>query len=201
MKNPENTQADDLAGREVLVAIGGGIAAYKVCEVVSRLVQRGAGVTVAMTAAAQHFIGPLTFQALTGRRVLTDQWQSADPSDIQHIALTDRADLLLVAPATANLIGKFANGIADDMVTTLAISSDCPLLLAPAMNPRMWKNPAVQRNLQTLRETGAEVVGPGSGWLACRSVGEGRMAEPEQIVGQVITMLKNRSAYRQDAQA
>lgn len=181
----------DLSGRELLVAVGGGIAAYKVCEVVSRLVQRGAGVTVAMTRAAQHFVGPMTFQALTGRAVLLDQWTSPDVGDIQHISLTDRASAFLVAPATANLIGKIANGIADDIVTTLVISSSCPLILAPAMNTRMWSNPAVQRNMETLKERSVHFVGPGSGWLACRSVGPGRMAEPDEIVEAVVTTLKS----------
>ncbi len=183
----------DLSGRELLVAVGGGIAAYKVCEVVSRLVQRGEGVTVAMTRAAQHFVGPMTFQALTGRAVLLDQWTSPDAGDIQHISLTDRASAFLVAPATANLIGKIANGIADDIVTTLVISSGCPLILAPAMNTRMWSNPAVQRNMATLKERSVHFVGPGSGWLACRSVGPGRMAEPDEIVEAVVTTLKSAS--------
>lgn len=188
---PPQPVEPDLAGYEILVAVGGGIAAYKVCEVVSQLVQHGAGVTVAMTAAAQKFVGPLTFQALTARPVLTDLWTVADSADIQHIVLTDRANVFLVAPATANLLGKIACGIADEVVSTLAISAGCPLLLAPAMNPRMWSNPAVQRNIQVLRERGAILVGPGSGWLACRSVGEGRMADAQEIYLAAVTALKS----------
>jgi phosphopantothenoylcysteine decarboxylase/phosphopantothenate--cysteine ligase len=186
---PEIPPAGDLDGREVLVAVGGGIAAYKVCDVVSQLVQRGAGVTVAMTPAAQHFVGPMTFQALTGRGVMTDQWNSADSADIQHIALTGRAKVFLVAPATANLIGKIACGIADDLVTTLVISADCPLVLAPAMNDRMWRNPAVQKNVAMLKERGVTIVGPASGWLACRSVGMGRLADPDEIIEHILPFL------------
>lgn len=182
--------ADDLRGREVIVAVGGGIAAYKVCDLVSKLAQRGAGVTVTMTKAAQEFVGPLTFQALSGRGVLADLWRGADPDDIQHIALTERADLLIVAPATANLIGKLACGIADDVVTTVTISFSGPLLLAPAMNERMWENPAVQQNIATLRARGAEVIGPGCGWLACRTVASGRLAEPAEILNRVVSILK-----------
>jgi phosphopantothenoylcysteine decarboxylase/phosphopantothenate--cysteine ligase len=172
----------DLVGREVIVCVCGGIAAYKVCDIVSKLVQRGAGVTVAMTRAAQEFVAPLTFQALTGRRVLTDTWSDADPEDIQHIALTDRAELLIIAPATANILGKIAAGIADDIVTTLVISMNAPILLAPAMNARMWANAAVQANLKTLQARGFKTVGPGDGWLACRTIGPGRMAEAAEIL-------------------
>ncbi len=179
----------DLAGREVLVCVCGGIAAYKVCEVVSRLVQRGAGVTVAMTRAAQHFVGPLTLQAISGRRVLTDLWSADDQADIQHISLTERANLVLVAPATANVLGKIANGIADDVVTTLLISASSRVVLAPAMNDRMWANPAVQRNVAILIERGFKLIGPASGWLACRAVGPGRMVEPQEILDVVVPML------------
>ncbi len=170
--------------------MGGGIAAYKVCHVVSRLVQRGCGVTVAMTDAATRFVGPLTFQALTGRAVFTSLWPGEGPLDQPHLRLTETADLFLVAPATANLIGKFASGIADDLVSTLMIGRDCPALLAPAMNTRMWENPIVQRNLATLRELGYALVEPGEGWLACRTIGQGRMAEAEAILDAVVTALK-----------
>ena len=178
-----------MSGREVLVSVTGGIAAYKVCEVVSRLVQRGAGVTVAMTRAAQKFVGPTTFQALSGRRVLTSLWRAHDPSDVQHIAATDEADLFLVAPATSDIIAKFAAGIADDMVTTLFASNAAPVLLAPAMNDRMWRHPIVQRNVEALEGLGYHTVGPGEGWLACRSVGAGRMAEPGEILERAVELL------------
>jgi len=180
----------DLAGYEVLVGVGGGIAAYKVCPVVSRLVQRGCGVTVAMTEAAARFVAPLTFQTLTHRQVFTTLWATDGHYDPHHLSLTERADLFLVAPATANLIGKFSSGIADDLVSTLMTARDCPALLASAMNARMWENPVVQRNVATLRELGFGFVGPEEGRLACGTIGRGRMAEPETIIEAVAKMLK-----------
>lgn len=182
----------DLAGYEVAVGIGGGIAAYKVCTVVSRLVQRGCGVTVAMTESATRFVGPVTFQALTARRVFTSLWTAVDDYEPQHLRLTETADLFLVAPATANLIGKFNAGIGDDLVTTLMLGRDCPVLIAPAMNTRMWMNPVVQRNIAALRELDCAVVEPAEGWLACRTIGQGRMAEPEAILAAVEARLRER---------
>jgi len=187
MATKTDQPACDLSGREVIVCVSGGIAAYKTCEVVSRLVQCGAGVTVAMTQSAQHFVGPTTFQALSGRRVLTDLWSQSD--DVQHISVTERADLMLIAPATANVIGKVACGIADDIVTTLVISAASPVLMAPAMNPRMWASSAVKQNLATLKERGFHLVGPGEGWLACRSKGAGRMAEPAEMLSKIETVI------------
>ena len=179
---PEPAGASDLADYEVVVGVGAGIAAYKVCHVVSRLVQRGCGVTVAMTQNATHFVGPVTFQALTARPVFTTIWEVPGYSDQQHLRLTETADLFLVAPATADLIGKFAAGIADDLLTTLMIGRDCLALLAPAMNTRMWENPIVQRNIATLRDLGYAFIEPEEGWLACRTIGAGRMAEAETIL-------------------
>lgn len=190
---PNTGLPPDLAGYEVTIGVGGGIAAYKVCQVVSRLVQRGCGVTVAMTEAGQRFIGPITFQALTARQVFTSMWETPGYYDPQHLRLTEGADLFLVAPATADLIGKFAAGIADDLVTTLMIGRDCPALLAPAMNNRMWDNPIVQRNIATLRELGYGFIEPAEGWLACRSVGQGRMAEAETILEHVAKALRQHS--------
>ncbi len=187
---PDSAPACDLAGYEVVVGVGAGIAAYKVCHVVSRLVQRGCGVTAAMTQNATRFVGPLTFQALTARQVFTTIWEVPGYSEQQHLRLTETADLFLVAPATADLIGKFASGIADDLVTTLMIGRDCPALLTPAMNTRMWNNPIVQRNLAALRELGFGMIEPEEGWLACRTVGAGRMAEPETILAAVETQLR-----------
>lgn len=181
----------DLVEYEVLVGVCGGIAAYKVCYVVSELVQRGAGVTVAMTEAAKQFVGAVTFQALSGRRVLTNMWAADDIAQVQHIERTARADLFLVAPATANMIGRIANGIADEFVSTLVIGADSPVVLAPAMNDRMWANPIVQRNVTTLDDMGYTLVGPADGWLACRSIGPGRMVEPRQIVDTIVPMLKS----------
>lgn len=194
--NRNSSESPELDGYEILVGVCGGIAAYKVCEVVSRLVQRGVGVTVAMTKAARKFVGPTTFQALTGRRVLTNLWHADQAADMRHIAITGTADLMLVAPATANIIGKIANGIADDLVSTLVIGAASSVVLAPAMNERMWNNPVVQRNVSALAERGYRMVGPGEGWLACRSVGPGRMAEPDEIVDAIVPMLQANPAKR-----
>jgi phosphopantothenoylcysteine decarboxylase/phosphopantothenate--cysteine ligase len=188
----EGAQPRDLVGYELVIAVGGGIAAYKVCHVASRLVQRGCGVTVTMTAAGMQFVTPLTFQALTQRQVFTTMWETPGYYEPQHLSLSETADLFLVAPATADLIGKFAGGIADDLVTTLMIGRDCPVLLAPAMNTRMWENPVVQRNVATLRELGMSIAGPGEGWLAERSVGRGRMAEPDEIIDTVVRLLQSK---------
>lgn len=182
----------DLAGYELVVGVGGGIAAYKVCALVSRLVQRGCGVTVTMTEAGTKFVTPLTFQALTQRQVFTTLWATEGYYEAQHLSLSEVADLMLIAPCTANLIGKFAAGIADDLVTTLVLGRDCPVLLAPAMNTRMWENPAVQRNLKLLREDSFAMVEPQAGWLACRTIGRGRMAEAETLVDAVASELVKR---------
>jgi phosphopantothenoylcysteine decarboxylase/phosphopantothenate--cysteine ligase len=176
----------------LLVCVCGGIAAYKTAVVVSTLVQEGCGVSVAMTRNAQRFVGPVTFGALTGRPVFTSQWRGADGADIQHLKLSERADLVLVAPATANVIGKLAGGIADDLVSSLLLGADCATVLAPAMNTRMWEHPAVQRNVEFLRSSGYTLVGPGAGWLACRTVGAGRMSEPDEIAGVVRSQLLSR---------
>jgi phosphopantothenoylcysteine decarboxylase/phosphopantothenate--cysteine ligase len=186
MKHPNSTDPESgsrpLDGREILVGVCGGIAAYKTAEVVSQLVQRGAGVTVAMTRAARRFVGPTTFEALSGRRVLRSLWQADETADCPHIRLTRAADVTLVAPATANVIGKIAAGIADEIVTTLVISAGSPVVLAPAMNDQMWHNSIVQENIKKLQNLGFHIIPPGEGWLACRTVAVGRMAEPAEIV-------------------
>ncbi len=187
---PDTPPQTDLVGYEVVVGVCGGIAAYKVCEVVSTLVQRGAGVTVAMTRSARRFVGATTFAALTGRSALTSMWRPEQAVDVRHITLTWEADLLLIAPATANIIGKIASGIADDLLSTAVMSSASPVVLAPAMNDRMWKNPILQNNVAALTEQGYRFIGPGEGWLACRSVGVGRMAEAGEILDVVVPMLK-----------
>ena len=194
MTSSSDKPARDLAGYEVLVGVCGGIAAYKVCEVVSTLVQHGVGVTVAMTKAARKFVGPVTFQALTGRRVFTSLWQAGEAADVRHIALSDAADLVLIAPATANIIAKMAAGIADDLVSTLVVSAASPVVLAPAMNERMWANPIVQRNITALTEHGCRFIGPTEGWLACGRVGPGRMVEPPEIVDTIVRTLKETPA-------
>lgn len=175
------TPAQPLAGREVLLCVTGGIAAYKAAALTSRLVQAGCGVSVAMTRNATRFVGPITFEALSGRPVHTSAWRAPAGGEINHLKLTERADLAVVAPATGNCLGKLAGGIADDLVSSLLLGAACPVLLAPAMNERMWAHPAVQRNVAFLREAGFQFVGPDSGWQACRAVGPGRMAEPEAI--------------------
>jgi len=180
----------ELAGYEVLLAVCGGIAAFKTASLVSNLIQRGAGVTVSMTRSARRFITPLTFQSLTARRVFASLWDAGESPDPQHLSLTERADLFVIAPATANIIARLAHGLADDLVSTLALSAASPILLAPAMNTRMWENPALQANLNTLRSRGCHVVDPGEGWLACRTIGVGRMAEPDVILGESIRLLR-----------
>lgn len=172
-------------GPRVLLGICGSIAAYKGADLCSKLVQDGFDVTVAMTDAAQKLVGPLTFAALTGRPVATDPYTTATGVHVEHIRLADHADLLIVAPATANFLGKAANGIADDVLTSALLAVTGPVLIAPAMNVRMWNHPAVRRNLETVRGFGYEVVEPGEGFLACRDVGRGRMAEPGEILARV----------------
>src|SRR3954453_12141254 len=185
----ENGTAQALKGREVVVAVCGGIAAYKVADVVSKLVQSGAGVTVCMTPEAQKFITPLTFEALSGRPVRTGTFDLLDSSDPQHIKLTERADLMLVAPATTNVIAKVAHGLTDDLVSLMICAAACPVVFAPAMNNRMWEHPVAKENVAKLKTIGYRFIGPDSGWLPCRNSGPGRMSQPEAIVGEVVKML------------
>jgi len=177
-------------GREIVLGVCGGVAAYKSAELASKLVQQGAHVTVVMTSSAHQFIGETTFQALTNRPVSTEMFSPQEHFLGEHIGLARRAELLVIAPATANLMGCLANGIADDLLTTLATAVVCPVLLAPAMNNEMWSKPAVQRNLKQLQADGLQVVGPGSGWLSCGVIGPGRMAEPAEILTAIETILK-----------
>jgi phosphopantothenoylcysteine decarboxylase/phosphopantothenate--cysteine ligase len=178
-----------LKGREIIVAVCGGIAAYKVADVVSKLVQLGAGVTVCMTDEAQRFVTPLTFEALSGRPVRTGTFSLVESSDPQHISLTERADLMLVAPATTNLIAKVAHGLTDDLVSLMVCAAACPVVFAPAMNNRMWAHPIAQENAAKLESIGYRFIGPEEGWLACRNVGAGRLSEPAKIVDEVTRML------------
>ncbi|MCU0958661.1 MAG: phosphopantothenoylcysteine decarboxylase [Pirellulaceae bacterium] len=175
--------------REVLIAITGGIAAYKTAALVSQLVQAGARVSVAMTRAAQAFVGPATLAALTGRPVATDVFQSDLFPLGAHIVLAQRAELLCVAPATADFLAKAAHGLADDLVSTLYLSFAGPVLVAPAMNPDMWAKPVVQRNVAQLRDDGVTILVPDDGWLSCRRQGPGRMAEPDRIQHAIETAL------------
>lgn len=194
MSNAEDKSAcqGSFEGREIVVGVCGGIAAYKVADVVSKLVQGGAGVTVCMTAEAQRFITPLTLEALSGRPVRTQMFDLMDSSDPQHIGLTERADLLLVAPATAHNLAKAAHGLCDDLISLLICATACPVLFAPAMNNRMWENPITRQNVKRLRDAGHFFVGPEDGWLACRNVGPGRMSEPKTILEAISGMLAER---------
>ncbi len=178
-----------LKGREIVVGVCGGIAAYKVADVVSKLVQLGAGVSVVMTAEAQRFVTPLTFEALSGRKVRTSAFDQADPGDTQHIGLTERADLMLVAPATNNVIAKVAHGLCDDLVSLMVCAAACPVVFAPSMNHRMWDHPVARETVAKLTRIGYRFIGPESGWLACRNVGAGRLSEPQAIVDEVTRML------------
>jgi phosphopantothenoylcysteine decarboxylase len=187
---------DPFQGREIIVAVCGGIAAYKAADIVSKLVQRAAGITVVMTPDAQRFVTPLTFQALSGRPVLTDAFNLIDSADPQHIGLTERASLMLVAPATANIIGKVACGLSDDLVSLMIVAAGCPVVFAPAMNNRMWANPIVQSNAAKLCENGYRFIGPDDGWLACRNIGPGRLAEPQRIIDELAGILRERDEDR-----
>lgn len=178
-----------LSGREILLGVSGGVAAYKAAELTSRLVQSGAKVSVVLTDAAQHFIGATTFEALTGRPVYRDGFAPREHFQGEHIGLAQRAELFVVAPATADYLAKVANGLADDLLSTLALTVTCPALFAPAMNADMWAKPAVQRNVARLTEDGVQLVGPGSGWLSCGQVGPGRMSEPSEIFAEIERLL------------
>ena len=177
------------SGPEIVVGVSGGIAAYKAAALTSLLVQDGAQVTAVLTRNARRFIGAATFAALTGRPVAS---RSFDPAVFPlgaHIELAAKADLVIVAPATADLLAKAAGGVADDLLTTLLLCAECPVLYAPAMNAAMWEKPAVQRNVQQVAADGGIIVQPGTGWLSCRRQGTGRMAEPEEIAAVIRTTL------------
>jgi phosphopantothenoylcysteine decarboxylase/phosphopantothenate--cysteine ligase len=170
----------------IVLGVTGGIAAYKSAELVRLLVKEGVTVDVVMTASATRFVTPTTFQALSGRPVLTDLWQSGSANAMGHIALSRGADAIVVAPASANFLAKLAHGFADDLLATLCSARECPLLVAPAMNVQMWTSKATQRNVATLRADGVAILGPGSGELACNESGDGRMLEPEEILATLI---------------
>jgi phosphopantothenoylcysteine decarboxylase/phosphopantothenate--cysteine ligase len=176
---------------EIVVGVTGGIAAFKTAALVSQLVQGGVGVTVVMTASAEHFIGPATFAALTGRPVARSIFDNAQFPLGAHIALAERARLLVVAPASADFLAKAAHGLADDLLSTLYLAFTGRVLVAPAMNTAMWERAAVQRNVTQLRADGVLFVEPGSGWLSCRQVGAGRMAEPETILAAIRGLLES----------
>jgi phosphopantothenoylcysteine decarboxylase/phosphopantothenate--cysteine ligase len=179
-----------------LIALGvcGGIGAYKAVEVARGLQKHGHDVAAIMTRSARRFVGPVTFEAITRHEVVTDQWKPGANADIEHISLASSADLLLVAPATANIIGKFANGIADDFLSSMYLATTAPVMMAPAMNTNMFAHPAVVRNLETLTARGVKFVEPGEGYLACGWIGKGRLAEPNEIVEAALHLLRPKGA-------
>jgi phosphopantothenoylcysteine decarboxylase/phosphopantothenate--cysteine ligase len=172
----------NLKDREVLLGVCGGIAAYKSADLCSKLVQMGARVSVIMTESAHQFIGATTFESLTGRPVHSDAFLVKEHHQGEHIGLARRAQIAVVAPATAQTIARLAHGLADDLLSTTLLVSTAPLLIAPAMNCDMWAKPAVQRNVRQLQQDGVHIVGPGEGWLSCGQIGAGRMAEPAEIL-------------------
>ncbi|MDN9010401.1 bifunctional phosphopantothenoylcysteine decarboxylase/phosphopantothenate--cysteine ligase CoaBC [Brevibacillus laterosporus] len=197
-----------LQHKEIVLGVSGGIAAYKAAALTSKLTQAGARVNVVLTANACKFVQPITFEALSHRPVYTDTFKEPVPGVISHIDVADRADLVILAPATANIIGKYANGIADDMLSTMLLATTAPVMVAPAMNVNMYNHPAVQANMQRLLSYGVTMVEPNEGMLACGWVGKGRLAEPEEIVEAAIRFFEQKetaakslhSAPQQDLQ-
>ena len=186
----------DLSGREVVLGVTGGIAAYKSAEIVSRLRHLGAHVHVIMTQNATEFISPLTFQTLSANPVVTDTFAAPEYWNVEHVALAKLAEVFVVAPATANILAKMAAGIADDMLSTTLLATKAPVLAAPAMNTGMWTAPATRENVKILKSRGVQFIGPDSGILACGDTGTGRMAEPEDIVGAIRKILTFREDYK-----
>lgn len=180
----------ELSGKRITLGVTGGIAAYKAAELVRLLVKLGANVKVVMTEAATRFVTPVTFQALSGNVVFCDQWDTRIANNMPHIELSREADAILVAPASADFLAKLTHGLADDLLSTLALARNCPLLVAPAMNLQMWNNPATQRNVATLRGDGITLLGPASGEQACGESGLGRMIEPEEIVEDLVAFFQ-----------
>ena len=179
-----------LVNKKIVLGISGGIAAYKSAELARALIQEGAEVQVVMTEAAQQFITPITMQALTGKLVFTNQWDDRIANNMAHIELSRQADVILIAPASADLIAKLSLGLADDLLSTLCLARDCPLLIAPAMNLQMWAHPATQRSITRLNSDGINILGPSSGDQACGEVGIGRMLEPSEICEQLIAFFQ-----------
>lgn len=179
-----------LQRREILLGVTGGVAAYKAADLASKLIQAGAAVSVVMTEAASHFIGKTTFEALTGRPVYVGLFDPREHYIGEHIGLARRAELLVIAPATADFIAKLATGQADDLLSTLALAVTCPLLVAPAMNADMWAKPAVQRNVNQLIADGVQIAPPTDGWLSCGLIGPGRMQDPPALLTQIQSLFE-----------
>ena len=175
-----------LKGKTVLLGVSGGIAAYKAAELCSLLVKQHADVRVVMTENATEFISPIVFENLSKNHVATDTFDRSRPFEVEHIALADAADVVIIAPATANVIAKLANGLADDMLTTTVLACNCPKVIAPAMNTKMFENPVTQDNIEKLKAYGWTVIEPYSGWLACGAMGKGKLPDPEEILEYVI---------------
>ncbi|KWN02790.1 phosphopantothenate synthase [Burkholderia ubonensis] len=187
----------ELAGKHLVLGLTGGIACYKIAELTRLLTKAGATVQVAMTEAATQFITPVTMQALSGRPVYTSQWDPRVDNNMAHIDLSREADAIVIAPASTDFLAKLAHGFADDLLSTLCVARDCPLLVVPAMNRQMWQNPATQRNVAQLRADGVSVLGPDSGAQACGEVGDGRMLEPEAIYEAIVAHFQpKRLAHR-----
>ena len=182
-----------LLNKKILLGISGGIAAYKAPELARQLMQEGASIQVVMTEAATQFVTPVTMQALTGNPVFTSQWDSSVSNNMAHIELSRSVDAIVIAPASADLMAKLSLGLADDLLSTLCLARDCPLLIAPAMNKQMWEHAATQRSVQRLSEDGVTLLGPASGFQACGEVGMGRMLEPVEITEQVIAFFQKKT--------
>lgn len=177
----QSEYVENIAGKHLLLGVTGGVAAYKAAEFARLMTKAGVTVHAVMTESACRFVGPVTFQSLTGQPVYTDLWNTNLESNMAHIQLSRHADMILIAPASANFIAKLANGLADDLLATLCLARDCPLMIAPAMNKQMWENPATQRNIQSLVRDGVKILGPASGEQACGEVGMGRMLDVEAL--------------------
>ncbi|MDT4898821.1 MAG: phosphopantothenoylcysteine decarboxylase / phosphopantothenate---cysteine ligase [Acidobacteriota bacterium] len=193
----DDFQGQEFAGKRIALGVSGGIAAYKAAEILRGLQRAGCTVRVAMTRRACEFITPLTFRALSGSHVIVDDYAPDNPDPIAHITFSQSVDLLLIAPATANIIAKFANGIADDFLTSTYLASNAPVVIAPAMNTTMWNHPATQRNLNRLRADGVLVVEPDAGEMACGTIGPGRLSEPERIVAAALGFLRGAQSHRE----
>ncbi len=197
-KDSASARVGEFAGRRVALGVSGGIAAYKAVEVLRGLQRAGCDVRVGMTKRACEFVTPLTFRALSGAHVVVDDYAPDNPDPIAHITFSQTIDLFVVAPATANIIAKFANGVADDFLTSTYLASNAPVLVAPAMNTTMLLHPATQRNLARLRADGVRIVEPDAGEMACGTVGPGRLSEPEMIVAAALEMLRKSDARAED---
>ncbi len=184
-----------LTDKNIVIGVTGGVAVYKVADVVSRLKKLGANVYVIMTKHSTEFVAPLTFQSLSQNYVVTDMFEDPKTWDVEHIALAKRADLFLIAPATANVVGKIANGIADDMLTTTVMATEAPVYFALAMNTKMYENPIFQNNVKTLLHYGYQIIEPDSGRLACGDLGKGKLADPERIVQSIVAHFEKPKPY------